>query len=753
MTVSLWRAPRALLRCAGLVLALITITALVLPSASIAATGPQIVSVDVSGNVHVPADRILAVVKARPGEPYNPNVVADDLKSIFALGYFADQVPPLIRQRPDGIAITYRVIENPVITRITFTGNKHVPNDSLLALMDTSVGQVLNTNTFHQDVLKINAYYDKQGFGGQVPTHVKDLNIDPATGALALVIQEALTVRRVIIVGDPLLPPTVILPVLATQPGGQFSDEMKDKDYEAVKKLYDKYDLIVGDFTPGIDPTSIDLKAGSADVREDIKVAKIGAVQITGNTRTKDRVVRRELRMRPGMYITNGGLRRDYERLVSTNFFSKVDPSIKPGPDPKNPALVTVNWAVTEQRTGNASIGAGYSGGLTGQGLYGTVGFSNTNINGTGNGGTLQFERGQRNYVTSVSVSIPYLGHTKQSEKYSLGATIFGNGQTNYYPVYATTTGAFATPAPGGSASAVPVTLFPNQNSTPIGGAIATSVAKSSGASVQVGRRLTDYTRAQVGVSLTRVVNQVTVPQPYFFQNGTPTVLTGPTPSPFGGGNSTNGSFGINAPSIANINTGAPYALNSVSLGLSTDTRDDVFNPHRGHTGSLSENFSAPSIGSNFNFTTTTFDATNFIPFRGNSTLGIHGQANISTGAIPPSSLFTFSDQQLRGYTNVFYGTDTLLGQIELRKPILAGGKLVLAAFADEGAWRIRGASPLLDPYTNRIMSYPGNWSARGDFGVGIRFDLPQLNLRTIRIDIARGSNGTHTSFGIGQSF
>lgn len=752
MTANLWRAPRARHRCAGFVLALITITALVLPSVAVAASAPRIVSVDVSGNVHVPADRILAVVKARPGDPYNPNVVADDLKSIFALGYFADQVPPLIRQRPDGIAITYRVIENPVITRITFTGNTHVPNDSLLALMDTSVGQVLNTNTFHQDVLKINAYYDKQGYGGQVPTHVKDLNIDPATGVLALTIQEALTIRHVLIVGDPLLPPPIILPVLATQPGGQFSNEMSDKDYEAIKKLYDKYDLILGDFSAGIDPSSIDLKAGTADVREDIRVAKIAAVEITGNTRTKDEVVRRELRMRPGMYLTNAGLRRDYERLNATGFFSKVDPQIKPGPDPKNPALLTVDWAITEQRTGTASIGAGYAGGLTGQGLYGTLSFSNSNINGTGNGGTVQVERGSRNYVTSLSVSIPYVGHTKTSQKYSLGATIFGNGQTNYYPIYATTTGVFATPPPGGTASSIPVTLFPNQNSVAIGGVIATSVAKSSGASVQVGRRLTDYTRAQVGIGVTRVVNQVTVPQPYYFQNGTPSVLVGPTPSPFSNGTA-NGSFGITAPSIANINTGAPYALNTVGLGISTDTRDDIFNPHRGHTGSLNETVSAPGIGSNFNFTTTTFDAANFFPFRGNSTLGIHGQANISTGAIPPSSLFTFSDQQLRGYTNVFYGTDTLLGQIELRKPILSGGKLVLAAFADEGAWRIRGAQPLLDPYTNRIIGYPGNWSARGDIGLGIRFDLPQLNLRTIRIDFARGANGTHTSFGIGQSF
>ena len=44
-------------------------------------------------------------------------------------------------------------------------------------------------------------------------------------------------------------------------------------------------------------------------------------------------------------------------------------------------------------------------------------------------------------------------------------------------------------------------------------------------------------------------------------------------------------------------------------------------------------------------------------------------------------------------------------------------------------------------------------YAFHSDIGVGLRFDVPQLGLRTIRLDFAKGSNGTHTSFGIGQSF
>ena len=55
-------------------------------------------------------------------------------------------------------------------------------------------------------MLKINNYYERIGYGGQVPTHVKDINLDPKTGAVTLTIQEGLVVKDIIIGGDPLLP-------------------------------------------------------------------------------------------------------------------------------------------------------------------------------------------------------------------------------------------------------------------------------------------------------------------------------------------------------------------------------------------------------------------------------------------------------------------------------------------------------------------------------------------------------------------
>jgi outer membrane protein assembly factor BamA len=724
---------------------------------------PTVVSVSVTGNAHIATDRILAVVKTKVGDPFNPAVAQEDLRSINDLGFFSDQAPPVIKQRPDGVAITFRVIENPVVTRINFTGNAHVPADTLLALMDTAVGQVFNLKTYQQDVLKLNSYYDKIGYGGQVPTHVADVNID-RQGVLALTIREGLVVRNVLIseppVGDPLLNPTLIRSVLLTKPGTPYSEDQRDKDVDRLKDLYKQYDLQIGDFEAGIDQSSIDLKAGTADVRYTISVMRVGAVEITGNTITHDDVIRRELRLRPGMLITDSAVRRDYDRLNNLGFFEKVELNDKPGPDPSKPALHTLDWQVKEQRTGTAQIGAGYSGGLTGTGLTGTLSYSQNNINGTGNGGSIKLERGARISDASISATIPYLGKTEQSQKYSLGGTIFTNSQTNYYPVYVVPTptpAPAATPVPPGAP--VEVSILPpstsNSAATQVSGIAATYQARSTGINLTTGRRLSDILRASLGINVSTVASEAQVPSPYFFGTSNDASLVGNACASGTSILSTScqdtSALGIAAPSLAVTQAGKDYALHSISLGFGVDNRDDVFNPRRGANATVSDEISAKALGSAFVYDQYVLDVAKFVPVGRNSTFGVHFRGGTSTGAIPTNKIFTFSDQDLRGYTNVFYGTDEALFQSEIRVPLTSDRKFAVVGFAETGGTRIRGATAGVDTNGN-IVNY-ANFIFHSDVGIGLRFDVPQLGLRTIRLDFAKGSQGTHTAFGIGQSF
>ena len=736
------------------------------PAAYSAPATPTVVSVSVTGNAHVPTDRILAVVKTKVGDPFDPAKVQDDLRAIADLGFFADQAPPIIRPRPDGVAVTFRVIENPVVTSIRFEGNRSVSADTLLALMDTAPGQVFNLKTYQQDVLKINSYYDKIGFGGQLPTHVVDVNITP-DGVLSLKLQEGLTVRNVIITlppdADPVLPPNLITAALVTKKGSPYSEEQRDKDYDALKTLYEKYDLKIGDVEAGVDPATVDTKAGTADIRYTIDVLRVGAIEITGNTKTHDDVIRRELRLRPGMVVTETGLRRDYDRLNNLGFFEKIDFQAKPGPDPKRPGLVTLNWQVKEQRTGTATLGAGYSGGLTGTGLTGTLAYQENNINGTGNGGSIRVERGARVSDAQISLTIPYLGRTEKSQRYSLSTTLFTQQQTNFYPVYLACTPAMVdptqpTPTTGSACPATgpqPVSIVPLDpiNSQLVNGVVSNYGSRSTGVSASIGRRLSDIFTASVGANVQVVAATADLPGGYFFPTSQNVVnpITGTTANPLGtvDPNSPSAAIGITAPSLAQIESTRPYRLHSLIFGLGADSRDDIFNPRRGTNARLSDEVSNKGIGSDFNYQLITIDTARFFPLLRTATFGVHGLAGLSTGAIPTNKLFIFSDQQLRGYSNPFYGTDELLGQLEVRVPLTSDRKFSIVGFVESGGTRIRGGVA----NNGSSVTDLNRFTFHSDVGVGVRFDVPQLGLRTLRLDFAKGSLGTHTSFGIGQSF
>ena len=195
--------------------------------------------------------------------------------------------------------------------------------------------------------------------------------------------------------------------------------------------------------------------------------------------------------------------------------------------------------------------------------------------------------------------------------------------------------------------------------------------------------------------------------------------------------------------------------MRAIQLGFGADSRDDVFNPRHGIKLGINDELSSHSFGSDFTYQLITIDGAKFFPLPKNATLGLHGRAGISTGAIPTNKLFIFSDQDLRGYSDPFYGTDILLGQAELRIPLTQDRKFAVVGFVESGGTRIRGGKSVTTDVSGLTTTTfdLNRYAFHSDVGLGLRFDVPQLGLHTIRLDFAKGSQGTHTSFGIGQSF
>ncbi|WP_010111469.1 outer membrane protein assembly factor BamA [Acinetobacter sp. P8-3-8] len=138
-------------------------------------------------------------------------------------------------------------------------------------------------------------------------------------------------------------------------------------------------------------------------------------INFTGNTKTADEVLRRELRQMEGALASNEKIDLSKVRLERTGFFSKVD--VKPVRVPNAPDQMDLNVEVEEQHSGTSTLAVGYSqnGGITFQ-----AGLSQTNFLGTGNRVAIDLSRSETQDYYNLSVTDPYFTIDGVSRGYNL---------------------------------------------------------------------------------------------------------------------------------------------------------------------------------------------------------------------------------------------------------------------------------------------------------------------------------------------
>jgi len=140
--------------------------------------------------------------------------------------------------------------------------------------------------------------------------------------------------------------------------GDIFSRDVLRQD---VNRIIDRYDSIARPFADVVPLFNIDAENKTVAVTIDIKEGdeiRIGRINISGNSKTRDKVIRREMRLDEGDLYSKKALKRSYERLNNLNFFETVD--IVPERRKQEP-IMDLNVKVKEKLTGTLSVGGGYS--------------------------------------------------------------------------------------------------------------------------------------------------------------------------------------------------------------------------------------------------------------------------------------------------------------------------------------------------------------------------------------------------------
>jgi len=140
------------------------------------------------GNSRIDSGAILRKIQSKTGDVYDPAVLRDDLKAIYKMGYF-DDVQIDIKDGDAGKMVTYRVVEKPAITSLTYSGIDELDDDDVTEVVNIKENSILNPARVNDAAAAIQTLYKSKGYYNTTVTP----NISyptPETAAVRFVIEE-----------------------------------------------------------------------------------------------------------------------------------------------------------------------------------------------------------------------------------------------------------------------------------------------------------------------------------------------------------------------------------------------------------------------------------------------------------------------------------------------------------------------------------------------------------------------------------
>jgi len=343
--------------------------------------------------------------------------VDDILSEYRKKGYYLATVDPV--QTPAGagaVNLDLRIDEGDrvQVERVRFLGAHAFPQAKLRDQMGTKENRWwrsadFDEDKFREDKEKILAFYRKEGY--REASIVKDsvyLGESKRNLYIDITVDEGLQYHygHISWEGNVLIPDEQVRRLLHLTAGDVYNREAFDETIRRLASAYQEQ----GYWGVGIDPVETP-RQELIDVNFTItegEPARVRFVDIVGNDKTKDKVIRRELALVPGDVFRRSDLERSQRNVFYLNFFENVTPDIKPLPT----GNVDVVFTVKEKPTGTVNMSVGY--GQVDK-WVGALGLTIPNLMGNGQELDFQWEFGQTRTSFSLSYMEPWVFDTPTS--------------------------------------------------------------------------------------------------------------------------------------------------------------------------------------------------------------------------------------------------------------------------------------------------------------------------------------------------
>jgi outer membrane protein insertion porin family len=374
------------------------------------------------GNSKVPRDILEAEVQSKARGPFSQAVVDADVRRILDIyqrsGRGLAQVTPRVVPLPNGrVDVVYTITEGGKtgVKEINFVGNNSFSASRLRGLMATSemnflsfmkTNDVYDPDRVASDLELIRRYYLKNGYA-DFRVIATDAQFDAARGGyiITISVEEGRQYRVGDVRVDSRLPdvdPEVLRRQVRTATGQVYNAEAVEKTLTGMTTEVARRGYAFAQVRPAGQRDPASGMINLAYVVEEGPRVYIERINVRGNSRTRDNVIRREVELGEGDAYNKVLLDRAERRLNSLGYFKKVRVTNEPG---SSPDRVVVNIDVEDQPTGAFSIAGGYS---TADGFIGEVSVSESNFMGRGQFVRLAGTWGERTQGIDFSFTEPY---------------------------------------------------------------------------------------------------------------------------------------------------------------------------------------------------------------------------------------------------------------------------------------------------------------------------------------------------------
>ena len=400
---------------------------------------PIVREVRIEGNKDVGTEKVREAFSLKQGTVYSAKELNTGLKKIRKLyadeGYYLAEVDASTDQRSDTemrIVLKIKEGEKVLIKKIRFEGNRAFSDRKLKGVMETSekwfLSWLTNSGTYKDDVLKndvallADLYYNNGYVNVKIGEPRVELLPDKSGLEVMIGITEGDKFRTGTIdfKGDLLEGKEELTRKIKLVPGDVFNRAVLRTDIFTLTDLYADKGYAFANVAPlsQVDPEKKIIHI-TFDMEKNEKVY-IDRINISGNTKTRDKVVRREMKLAEGDLYGSTALKKSKQNLMNTGFFEEANVSTAKGTSPDR---MNINVEVKEKPTGTFSIGAGYSSldGIIGQGSV-----QQANFLGLGLKANLAASLGGKSQTYNVGLTDPYFLDTR----WTVGADLYRTERT-----------------------------------------------------------------------------------------------------------------------------------------------------------------------------------------------------------------------------------------------------------------------------------------------------------------------------------